>query len=552
LVAGVNIPVSVSDANGCTSATTVTIAQPTLLSVTAVSANVLCFGGTGSITVTANGGTPGAGYRYALDGGAFGSANVFSGLRPGIYNVSVIDANNCIATRTDVRITEPALLGITLSNLMSATCTTATGSATLTATGGTAPYTYSLQLGTNAPIVLTGNGAVNFTGLLAGTYQVLVRDANNCTATCAAITIEGANAVTLNRLSVIDATCFGGTGSFTVVANGGSGYQFSLISASVVTAQGTINNPPYITLNVLQSSATFSGLPAGTYGVRVIAAGGCTATVNVAIGQPAQLVLGTPSVTQITCFGANNGRVQLSATGGTRDYTFTLDGMSNGTGLFTNLAPGVYPISVRDANGCVATGVSVIILPQPARLSVIFSSTVNACGSAAGQATVSAVGGTAPYTYQLRIVSTNSVVATSPAVNGSYNFTGLAASTYQLVVTDARGCVAECPTLLQITNACSAFSSNGSSSAKSADQIVVYPNPFKEKATVEFRVAEGEHYSLAIYDMVGRVVSRVAEGTGEANHTYQVVVGQGLEEGIYMMRLTLGNKVKSVRLHVQK
>ena len=98
----------------------------------------------------------------------------------------------------------------------------------------------------------------------------------------------------------------------------------------------------------------------------------------------------------------------------------------------------------------------------------------------------------------------------------------------------------------------SSTGSNGSSTANSADQIGVYPNPFKEKATVEFRVAEGEHYSLAIYDMVGRVVSRVAEGTGEANHTYQVVVGQNLEEGIYMMRLTLGNKVKSVRLHVQK
>ncbi|ALW86792.1 hypothetical protein AUC43_17920 [Hymenobacter sedentarius] len=601
--------VTVRDANGCLGTTAVTILQPLApVAIVASVSNAICTAANGSITVTATGGV--GGYQFSLDGYSFSSSSVFAGLAPGTYTVTARDANGCIAranvtilgtpspivltnavtnvscfgsnngsvqlsatgtgpfvftltgrpsngtglftglapgtytasvtgafgctATTTVVISQPAVLGVTLSNLVNANCTTATGSAQLTATGGTGPYTYSLTMGST---VLTNNTGI-FTGLAPGVYNVLVVDARGCTATCAAIQINSTFASIALTSTQVNVSCFGGnTGSFVITATGGTApYSYQLGSGA------------------FGSSNTFSNLTAGTYNVTVRDANGCTATRQVVITQPTQLVLSS-TATNVTCFGANNGQVQLTATGGTGAYTFTLDGASNATGLFIGLAPGTYAIAVRDANNCTATATSVSITQPASALSVVFSATVNACSGTAGQASVSAVGGTAPYTYQLRVASTGVVVATSPVTSGSYNFTGLAANTYRLFVTDARGCTKECTTQLLITNACSSFSStgsNGSSTANSADQIVVYPNPFKEKATVEFRVAEGEHYSLAIYDMVGRVVSRVAEGTGEANHTYQVVVGQGLEEGIYMMRLTLGNKVKSVRLHVQK
>ncbi|MCC3155598.1 SprB repeat-containing protein, partial [Hymenobacter sp. BT770] len=166
-----------------------------------------------------------------------------------------------------------APLGVTLSTLVQATCTSATGSATLAATGGTGPYTYSLQLGTNAPIVLSGAGAVTFPNLAAGIYQVLVVDANRCQATCAAIEIRGVNTITGLLAAVgTNVSCFGGNnGTANVTVAGGTApFTFRLDGlAPIVSNSRTVS---------------FTGLVAGVnIPVSVSDANGCTSATTVTI-----------------------------------------------------------------------------------------------------------------------------------------------------------------------------------------------------------------------------------------------------------------------------
>ncbi|WP_199243475.1 T9SS type A sorting domain-containing protein [Hymenobacter sedentarius] len=638
--------VLVTDANGCTATCAAIVIQGvntiTGLVASAVT-NVSCFGANnGSVTLTVAGGA--APFTFRVDGQTIVSNNstvTFTGLAPGTNIPISVTSGSCVFTGTSINITQPVVLGVTLSNLVNATCTASTGSVTLAATGGTGPYTYTLTMGSTVRTIVDGASAT-FLGLAPGIYQVLVTDARGCTATCAAIEILGVNNITaLTETAITNVTCFGANnGRVTLTVAGGSApFTFTVDARTIVSNDRTVtftnlapgtNIPVSVTsgtctfagasINITQPAAlglgqtivtnascagltgsvttqatggtapytysllgpgvrlpqgptagavTFSGLGAGTYSVRVVDANGCEFTGS------SFSILGVNAITTlsavgspIVCFGTNSGSVTLAVAGGTAPFTYTLVGpggtiiVSDGSSVtFQNLAPGTYTGSVRDVNGCTATANSVTITQPAAALQVIFGATVNACNDAFGRVFVSASGGTAPYTYRLSLASApNPVVASSGAVADGFTFTGLTANNYLLTVTDARGCTAVCPTQLQITNACTSStssaltaSSGGTLKIGSADvSLQVYPNPVRERATVEFRVAEGQSYSVAIYDMVGRVVRNVTKGVGEANHTYQVPVSLGLEDGMYLVRLTTGNTVKTARLNVQK
>ncbi|UPT68693.1 MAG: Ig-like domain-containing protein [Sphingobacteriales bacterium JAD_PAG50586_3] len=171
------------DNNGCTTTVNVTITQPNapLSASSSNQVNVLCYGNaTGSFQVDVTGGT--TGYTYQLDNGAFGNSNVFSGLTAGSYVVTVKDANGCTTT-VSITITQPnAPLSATISNSVDVCFGYAVGSATVSPSGGTTPYTYSW----NTVPAQTGATA---TGLAASSYIVTVTDSNGCTTT-ASVTIN--------------------------------------------------------------------------------------------------------------------------------------------------------------------------------------------------------------------------------------------------------------------------------------------------------------------------------------------------------------------------
>ncbi|MFA9202366.1 MAG: SprB repeat-containing protein, partial [Candidatus Nanopelagicaceae bacterium] len=166
-----------------------------------------------------------------------------------------------------------------------------------TATGGTPGYTYSWSP--------SGGTAATASGLTAGTYTVTVTDANACTAT-RSFTITQPSAVIATASSQMNIACNGAsTGSATVTASGGTpAYSYSWSPSG-----GT--------------SATASGLVAGTYTLTLLDSKGCSATRSFTITQPATLVATSSTQTNVLCNGGNNGTATVTATGGTPGYTYS-------------------------------------------------------------------------------------------------------------------------------------------------------------------------------------------------------------------------------------
>ncbi|MBL0048064.1 MAG: gliding motility-associated C-terminal domain-containing protein [Bacteroidetes bacterium] len=402
--------VLVKDANNCQVTTTVTIAEPPLLTITSTpQQNVLCNGGnTGSITINATGGT--SPLQYSINGGtSFQAGNVFSTLTAAAYNIVVKDANNCQVTST-VTITEPPLLTITSSPQQNVLCNGGnTGSITINATGGTAPLQYSINGGTNFQ---AGN---LFATLTAATYNVLVKDANNCQVS-SSLTITQPSALSFSTV-VQNASCGQSNGSITVNATGGTGaLQYS--------------NDGGLTF---QASTLFGSLSASNYSIVVKDANNCISSTNVIVGNAS-----APSITAIplvnaTCNGANNGSLQITASGGTGALQYSSNGgvTFTASNSFTNLAPGSYNVVVKDANGCQALGTAIITEPLAVNFAtVILGST---CSNANGIITINANGGTGILQF-----SNNG----GTSFQASNVFNSLAATTYAVVVKDANNCQA--------------------------------------------------------------------------------------------------------------
>src|SRR5437870_3719606 len=382
--------------------------------------NVGCFGGsTGSVTVAGSGGTPS--YTYSIDGTNFGVSGTFNNLAAGPYTVTVKDANGCTHVQP-VTITQTAsAVSASISSQTNVACFGgSTGSVTVAGSGGTGPYTYSID-GT------TFGASGTFSSLAAGSYTVTVKDANGCTTTQAVTITQPASAVSASISSQTNVACFGGSSGIVTVA--GSGGTFPYTYAIDGTTFGT--------------SGTFSSLGAGSYTITVKDANGCTKTQAVTITQPAAAVSSSiSSQTNVACFGGSSGIVTVAGSGGTSPYTFSKDGTTFGTsGTFGSLAAGSYTITVKDANGCTTTQPVTITQPAAALSSSISSQTNVACfGSSTGSVTVSGSGGTTPYTYS--IDGTN--------FGNSGTFSNLAAGSYTITVKDANGCTTTQPvTIIQ-------------------------------------------------------------------------------------------------------
>ena len=320
--------INIKDANNCIKNISATLTQPTAITASATVVNVLCFGGnTGSITVNASGGT--GTYQYNLNGGTFQVSNSFGGLTATTYTVGIKDANNCTATIIASVFQPESGVNATVTTANPVCNGAATGTITITAAGGAPGYQYALNGGTY-------QASNVFSGLIAGTYSITVKDANNCTKTVTNIVITQPTAVSATRVFA-NVLCFGGnTGSITITATGGTpGYQYAL------------NAGPY------QGSNVFAGLVAGTYSVTIRDANNCTFTITgIVVSQPTPL-----SATTVTqgagCSVIPSGSITVTASGGTPAYQYAFNGGTyQASNIFSGLAGGNYSISVKDANGC--------------------------------------------------------------------------------------------------------------------------------------------------------------------------------------------------------
>ena len=451
--------VTVRDVNSCFVVTTpITVAPPAALAISAtVTSNyngrqISCSGvSDGEITATASGGVPA--YNYLLveiPGNTTGATNgIFTGVPAGTYTVRVTDLNGCQQTTAPITISQPAVLtasAVITSNFngQQLSCAGASdGRIQVTASGGTTAYSFVLV---EIPANISGASSGIFTGVPAGTYTVSVTDVNSCNVLTAPVTITAppaitAAAVVTSNYNGAQISCNGlNDGVITVTATGGTGvlrYTFDQFALTNTTGQ---------------FSGVFTGVPAGTgYTFTIRDANNCTlTTAPINVVEPTA-VTATGVVTSnfngqdISCVGATDGVITVTANGGTGTYTYRLDQLplntsGNTSGIYTGLGAGTYTVTVRDVNSCFVVTAPITIDPPPAlTATAAITSNYNgrqiSCnGASDGEITVTAGGGVPAYSYALIEIPLNTTGATSGV------FAGVPAGTYTIRVTDLNGC----------------------------------------------------------------------------------------------------------------
>jgi hypothetical protein len=378
-----------------------------------------------------------------------------SDLMPGSYNVTATDSYGCSITMSTT-IGPVAPVSIASLTATDETCAGfGNGTATVSATGGTMPYTYAWSNGGNTASITAG----------AGSYTVSITDANGCAPATGSITINAtgqpnaANAgpdlvgclnsypIAING-SIVNATGATWTGGQGAVVGSGAAIEYMPTTAEVLaggvtltlTTTGNSTCPPasdqvFVALSnsfmnaalsttnltcnssgngnivfapalsgntyvwndpMAQITPNATGLAAGTYTVQVTDALGCDTSLSATISQPAELTIAALNSTNVSCNNGNNGTAQVMVSGGTPNYTFTWSS-GQSTAVIGNLTAGTYSVNVTDANGCTTAGTTTITQPAPILLSAFAPDTV--CVNAPVTLTAQANGGTGNFIY---------------------------------------------------------------------------------------------------------------------------------------------------------
>lgn len=400
--------VNVSNSGGCTSSATATVATgaaPGNVQVSSV--NVSCYGmNNGSATANANGGQ--APYTYLWSNGA--TTPTINNLAPNQYKVAITTANGCIAKDSVIITQPPAPLTFTSSQVNPSCYGTATGSAAVVASGGTAPYSYSWN--TN-PVKTTA--AVN--QLVAGSYTAVITDANGCT-TMAEFTLTEPPLLNATGMIVNNVSCNGlADGQAIAGASGGTGMYSYMWSTSPAQYTQSVNN-----------------LAPGNYFITVTDANNCIAHSSVTISEPAPLTISAAAF-PVTCNGLCNGQTIVNPSGGTPGYGYQWLPNGGTSASASGLCPGTYTITVTDNNGCNTN--TTVAVTQPAPLTLTAAGATTICSGQNTTISASATGGNGSYTYNWTNLGAGATQTVSPA----YTYT------YSVTATDANGCVSPLATV---------------------------------------------------------------------------------------------------------
>jgi len=544
--------ITITDSLGCTRDTTVTIIEPLAINIDTLDHTDLeCYGDTdGTIYISASGGT--GSLEYTLDGLTYQSDGNFTGLAGGDYAITVTDMNGCTQDSA-VTIYEPGQITLVVITTPS-TCDSANGSGTISViSGGTPSFSYLWPDGQTTQTVDT---------LSAGNYIVTVTDGNGCTAT-EICSISDVEAGTLSFTDVVHNECYGDTTgqAAIVISNGTPDYSYiwsngqtdsvavnlgaDIYYVTVTDGNGChlasyveITEPEDFTFTVditnadcagdtngeifisatggtgdimysldggdFQSTGLFDSLPAGSYVLTVQDENGCTKDTTVSVNDPASITIDNLDITEILCNSDSTGVIDLTASGGTGSLEYSIDGTQQSTGLFTDLPAGTYTITVTDINGCFTDTLITLTEPDPIVLStdVVNSS----CDQDDGSATVNVdSGGTPDFTYQWDEQAGSQTTQTA---------TSLSYGNYYVTVTDANGCASE-------------------TIASVSDDVA---------DTVEFTDVA---HNMCYGDSSGQVTANVINGTPDFTWIWSngdtTATITDLEAGTYLLTVTDGN-----------
>lgn len=414
--------------------------------------DVTCFGGTngsanGSANVTiVDSSTPSraGAFTYtlvdslgnSLPGGSSATvATTLSGLGAGVYTITATLTNTPFCTvAKNFTITGPTAGLNGTATHTEITCAAGNNDGTISATAsGGWPGGYEYELVGPVNVAYTTNP--EFTGLIAGSYTVNVRDSKGCVDSTPVILSNPVPIVINATANTAILSCYGDTtGVITVnTTTGGQGSNY-LYTLNTMSATPIITSGP-------QTSNVFAGLAAGTYSVSVTDGWGCSATTSstITIAEPTIVEASLVLTTSQTCL--TQSTLTLAATGGTAPYTYSADGITYNPATFNSsvaisVPVGTYRYYVRDANGCkgyVSNDVKIEPLPTLTVSLDYVTTSVNCTGETTGVIVAVANGGLGNYVYTLLDGATNLPVAGAVQATPG-NFTQLGAGTYKVGV----------------------------------------------------------------------------------------------------------------------
>ncbi len=398
---------TVTDANNCIAYDTIELSQPEEIEVSLLNLNEVSCGGNndGLIEVVAEGGS--GTFMYSLDNGTPQTSGLFSDLSGGNYIINVQDNSGC-SVDYPVELSEDSPLALSLNSVVDAQCEgDFSGSISVTASGGAGMIVYTLDAVTNDTGV--------FNGLTVGNYTVTATDEMDCT-DFYNFEILATSTLALQTLMSNDPSCFGeNDGQIEVVGNNGQGtnYMYSMDGVN------------------FSADGIFSNLSIGNYTVWVQDDSGCTSMEMYTLSEPNELIQDDLNFTDLSCFDANDGNIQIDYSGGSGSLTYSIPelSLSNNTGLFENLPQGTFMVEIMDENAC-QKSVSVMI-SGPAEITYDILNTVdsNCDGDPIGSFQIEAAGGSGGFSYEI-----------DGSNNSNGNFELLSAGIYNVSITDNNDC----------------------------------------------------------------------------------------------------------------
>lgn len=414
-------------------------------------------------------------YVLLSNGAIYEYSSTWREVMTGSYT-NIASAGNGIlwAIRNDGMVARICINGNTIFTIssQSETCDgSSNASLTISATGATS---YSIDNGEN------WQSSGNFASISGGYKHLLAKNSSGKIIADSVFFVEYGNALQNQNLTYIQPDCFGETGSFSLSNLGAStfvwengnttatertnlgaeNYSVTITSGTCTRILGTTivakeqilinatsdnllcngDNSGRIVLNVSggtspysyewnngAETATLENLAASEYSCTVTDRNSCSVTYSNTVSQP-EILSAQVNTTDITCYGANNGAISLTVTGGTQQYTYHWND-NNEDANRTNLSVGSYSVTITDNHNCSTTASASI--SQPTALNVNGNATNISCfGRNDGAISISVSGGTESYTYQWN------------GQTAEANQTNLSAGDYSLVVTDANTCVA--------------------------------------------------------------------------------------------------------------
>ncbi|TVR82620.1 MAG: hypothetical protein EA412_01325 [Chitinophagaceae bacterium] len=484
LTAGTYI-LQTQDANNCQTFDTIVLTQPDSFTISVSSVDASCFSATDG-SASANVGGDIVNYSFEWNTTPVQATPEATNIGPGTYTVSVTDSVGCVQTEQVTVGSPPEIeVDIQTQNVSCFGGSDGSISATVTA-GGTGPFTFEWD---------NNEVGETITDLEAGSYNLIVTDAQGCEAFVNDIILTAPDALDL-AVSTTDLTCYGaGDGSAEIQISGG-------------TAPYTTN------WSDGQSGNTASGLQAGSFMAVVIDDNGCIDSISFVIDEPDLFELTSLEGQQTSCPNTDDGVISIDVTGGVAPYTYEVSDIGTfNTPEIGNIPAGSYVVTVTDDNNCSVTGN--VDITEPPVVSILFTEDMieYALGSDPVQITSEIIpDGNYTYTWSpLEGLSCSD--CQEPMANP------LVTTTYQLTVFDENGCPFTNSILIEVEN----------------PLILYVPNAFSPDGdgVNDIFMVYGvsiESIDLRVFDRWGALVFQTNDINQGWDGTFQ---GQDMNPGVY-------------------